>query len=142
MAAKSSMLIINHGEAAMNIKATAAGLVGVALVLVCGCSRGLPEPPDPGQARQALISALEAWQRGEKAADLQSRDPALHVADADWRQGCQLQGYKILHGQEDRASSLRVPVSLSLRDSRGKTTEKRVAYLVGTRPAITIIRED
>jgi hypothetical protein len=126
----------------MNSKATAVGAVGLALCLVCGCSRGLPEPPDADHARQALVSALDAWQRGDKAADLQSRDPALHIADVDWQQGGQLQGYKILPGQQARASSLRVQVSLSLRDSRGKVTEKRTAYLVGTRPVITIIRED
>jgi len=125
----------------MNVKSISAGLVGFMLLLVGGCTGAVSEPPSAEQAREALVIALDAWKRGEKPADLQARQPAVHVADEDWSGGCKLQAYQILPGQHEQGASLRVKVSLSLRDARGKPVEKRVAYFVGTRPVITIGRE-
>ncbi len=125
----------------MNLKSISAGLVGFTLLLIAGCTGAVAEPPSAEQAREALVTALGAWKRGEKPTDLQARQPAVHVADGDWSEGCKLQAYQILPGQKEQGASLRVKVSLSLRDTKGKAVEKRVAYFVGTRPVITIGRE-
>lgn len=125
----------------MNVKSMSASLVGVTLLVVAGCTGAVAEPPSAEQAREALVTALDAWKHGDTPTDLQARQPAVHVADEDWSAGCKLQAYQILPGQNEQGASLRVKVSLSLRDAKGKSVEKRVAYFVGTRPVITIGRE-
>ena len=65
----------------------------------------------------------------------------MHVSDPDWSEDCKLQKYRLLPDETERATTLRVKVALSMRDSRGKTADKTVAYLVGTQPAITVVRE-
>jgi hypothetical protein len=125
----------------MNVKSISAGLVGFTLLLVGGCAGGVAAPPSAEQARESLVTALDAWKRGDKLADLQACQPALHVSDGDWSEGCKLQAYQILPGQNEQGASLRVKVSLSLRDARGKSVERRVAYFVGMRPVITIVRD-
>jgi hypothetical protein len=126
----------------MGRKSTWASRVALALVLLCGCKRELTPPPGPEQACQALVAALDAWKGEEQPADLQARDPAMHVADMDWQRGWKLQSFQLLPGQEERGASMLVAAALSLRDPRGEVVNKIVAYLIGTRPVITIIRED
>jgi hypothetical protein len=120
-----------------------AGMVALfTLLLTGGCRRAtLAPPPDGQQARDVLTQALDAWKRGDKAADLQARAPTIHVADMDWRAGWKLDSYKVLTGEAEHGSSLRVNASLSLLDPKGRAAEKKVAYLIGTSPVITVVRE-
>jgi hypothetical protein len=102
----------------------------------------LPSPADPEQARQALRSALDAWQRGEKSESLRGGAPPIHVIDGDWDRDLRLARYQL--APDDRASgpNLLCPVQLSLRDGRGRSFNKRVVYLVGTDPRVSIVREE
>ncbi len=116
-------------------------LACLTLLVSSGCTRKVSvAPPDAEQARQVLTKALDAWQRGEKPADLQARE-AIGVSDRNWREGWKLQSYKLLAGQEERGSSLRIKARLKVSDSKGKAADLNVSYFVGLAPAISIVRD-
>jgi hypothetical protein len=101
-----------------------------------------PPPPDPDQARDALRTALDAWQHGSPPAALRDAAPAVHVNDPDWAAGCRLTSYQFT-GAGDRAGvELCYRVKLTLRDPKGQVVRKDTTYFVGTRPVMTVVRHD
>src|SRR5437867_3407831 len=52
--------------------------------------------PDRELARQALETALAAWQRGEPAAKIESASPKIEVVDTKRMKGQKLTKYEIL----------------------------------------------
>src|SRR5262249_37802098 len=113
------------------------------VVLAAGCGRYAPPPPaDPAAARQALRSALDAWQGGDTVEALARGKPPVHVADDDWQGGARLLNYEITGEGEMLGLNLCCPVALSLQDRGGRTVQKKVRYSVGTSPVLTIFRED
>ena len=102
----------------------------------------MPSPADPEQARQALRSALDAWSRGEKSDSLRGGAPPIHVVDGDWDRGLRLAKYYLAPDDQESGPNLLCPVQLSLRDGRGRSFNKRVVYLVGTDPHVSIVREE
>lgn len=104
-----------------------------------GCSRALPAPADPDQARETLVAALDAWKKGEKIETLPERSPPIRVRDDDWMSGWTLRSYAI-GAHEAIGRQRRVAVKLSLQDAKGKTAVKNVHYEIDTNPATVIVR--
>jgi hypothetical protein len=112
------------------------------LLLAAGCGPRPHPLADPGQAREALRTALDTWQRGSPPDALAAVAPPVHVRDRDWSAGCRLTGYQ-LAGDGDRAGiELCYRVTLTLRDPTGKVVRKDTTYLVGTSPVVTVVRHD
>jgi hypothetical protein len=116
-------------------------VVGLSFLAGCG-GQTLPSPADPEQARDALRSALDAWARGEKSESLRGGAPPIHVIDGDWDKGLRLAKYQLAPNDRASGPDLLCPVQLSLRDDRGRSFSKRVVYLVGTGPLVSIVREE
>ncbi len=112
------------------------------LILLCavGCSEPLPPVTNPEQARVALETALDAWQKGETAESLQTRLPAIHVNDPDWRSNKQLVKYQIGSGQ-GHGNSWRCEVQLTFQDSAGNATQRHIKYIIDTEPALVVVRD-
>lgn len=113
------------------------------LWMAVGCGDGAPRAAavDPTAARTALQSALEGWKGGAQPADLKNGSPPMTVQDLDWISGLKLVEYEVAgEGRSDDAN-LRIPVDLVLRDPAGGEIRKRVSYVVGTSPSITVFRE-
>jgi hypothetical protein len=114
----------------------------LALFLAAGCGGPrLPAQADPDRAREALCSALDAWQRGEPPDTLGGAAAAVRVNDPDWSAGYRLTRYEIAPGART-GLDLCYPVTLTLRDSSGKLVRKNTTYLVGTSPVPTVVRHD
>lgn len=111
------------------------------LALAAGCGGRAPRPADPDQARTAVRAALDAWARGESAETLTQRRPAIHVVDHEWRSGLRLDRYEVVADQPAGAD-LRCETTLWLRGPRETTIQKPAVYIVGTNPALTVVRED
>ena len=125
-------------------------LIGVAVVLVvlpvaallpsCG-GQTTAAPVDPGRAREALHTVLECWQKGDPIDALKSASPAIVAQDFDWMSGLRLLAFEITGDGQDDNANLRIPVQLTLRSPKGKELTKRVTYVVGTSPALTVFRD-
>jgi hypothetical protein len=114
--------------------------VMLALAALSGCGSGAAQPADPDAARAALLSALDAWKKGEPPESLGSAQPPIQVSDWRWRSGAKLVRYEI--AQRDRAvgADLRCPVELWIDAGRGKTSRELAEYNVSTHPALTVSR--
>ena len=115
------------------------GILALACATIGGCSNypAKAAPVEPAKAMSALTTALDAWQAGQKIESLASASPEIVVQDLDWMQGKKLAGYKIVGDGLSQDANLRVEVELSLGDA---STAKRVAYIVGTDPKLTVFR--
>jgi hypothetical protein len=117
-------------------------ILALTAALTAGCGPGLQAPADSGRAEQTLRTTLDAWQRGDTPESLRKATPPITVADVDWAGGYRLTGYQV-QGAGDRSGvDLRFAVTLTLKDPKGKTVQKSTAYVVGTNPALTVVRND
>ena len=118
-------------------------LLATAGPLLSGCSeeQGRAAPVDPSRARDALKTALESWKKGDTIDSLKSGSPPIVAQDFDWMAGHRLVAYEVSGEGKDDDANLRIPVRLTLRTSRGQEVKKRVSYVVGTSPSVTVFRE-
>ncbi len=126
----------------------AAGLVALAALLLAGCA-------DPSrahavnslQARDALKIALDEWKRGATPKSLESSSTPMVVQDFEWASGAKLVDYELLSEGKAEDANLRIQVKLNLSDGpaagkpQSKAAEKKVWYLVGTSPKVTVFRD-
>ncbi|HZW34477.1 MAG TPA: hypothetical protein VFF52_27380 [Isosphaeraceae bacterium] len=124
----------------------AACLLVLAAMCVMGCSgSSQAHAVDPSRAREALKLALEQWKRGAEPSSLSSSATPMTIQDFDWASGAKLIDYQLVDDGKAYDSNLRIQVKLTLDGGRGRgkgtTTEKKVWYLVGTSPAVTVFRD-
>lgn len=128
-------------------RAQAARCVALALALAAvaafgpGCSgsrRGADV--NPSAAQDALKAALEGWKKGEAPAALKGGTPTITVQDLDWIGGARLVDYRVDGEGKNNGPNLQVPVELTLKTPDGKQVQKKVSYIVGTSPYVTVFR--
>ncbi len=107
----------------------------------CGPSEAHGGPVDPKIAQESLRIVLDSWKNGEKPEQLQSPPRSITAQDLDWLKGMKLVEYKVLDDATPKGTNLWVSVDLTLTDSSSKTVHKKVRYIVGTNPAVTVFRE-
>jgi hypothetical protein len=117
-------------------------LLSLTLLLAAGCGQSLQTPAEPTQARETLRSVLDAWQRGDALDSLRSASPPIQVNDPDWAAGYRLTRYQLAPEGERAGLDIRFPAVLTLQRPNGKTLRKSAAYMVGTSPALTVVRHD
>jgi hypothetical protein len=123
------------------------GLIRLALIGIvtfgcaAGCSTNGVKPVDAVGARQALRTTLESWKKGDPIGSLKDHNPSIVAQDMDWEAGLGLIKFDVLDEGKNDDINLRVPVELTLQDKAGKEVKKKVKYMVGTSPVITVFRE-
>jgi hypothetical protein len=112
------------------------------VVSLCGCE-GAPRAPrvNSDAARAALQTTLETWKSGRTPESLKTGSPAITAQDMDWESGQTLLDFQVLGPGQDDDANLRIPVELTLKDKGGRENRKKVSYVVGTSPAVTVFRE-
>lgn len=104
-----------------------------------GCSHGGRQVPSAGPARQALESALAAWQSGHPVGKIETASPPVQAVDSGWGKGQKLSSYEILEEvtREDGRRCFKVRLNL-----QKPAVSQEVHYLVvGTSP-MWIYREE
>lgn len=117
------------------------GIMALGCLAGCSSSSGGAKPVDAVGARQALQTAMESWKKGDPISLLKEQNPKIVVQDLDWEGGAKLLSYKVLDEGRDEALNLSIPVELTLQNKSGKEAKKKVKYMVGTSPVITVFRE-
>ena len=97
-------------------------------------------PVDPGRAREALKTALDGWKKGETPAALNQYTPPITAQDLDWLAGAKLLDYGVIDDGKSIEANLYIPVALNLKMANGKEAKKKVTYVVGTSPYLTVFR--
>jgi hypothetical protein len=125
-----------------------ASLAVLATLLLPGCG-------DPSRAhavnevsaRDALKTALDGWKNGQTPESFATAASPMVVQDLEWGSGAKLLDYQLVDDGKAYDANLRVQVKLSLAGGRGKAapatdkTEKKVWYVVGTSPKVTVFRD-
>jgi len=123
----------------------AACLATLATLLLPGCSDpSRAHAVNVPQARDALKFALDEWKKGEKnPKSLASSSMPMIVQDFEWASGAKLVDYQLLDDGKAEDANLRIQAKLSLSGGQGpsKITDKKVWYLVGTSPQVTVFRD-
>jgi hypothetical protein len=126
-----------------DMKARLLLLLILALAFAPGCGGTPPsKEANPAVAREALATTLKAWKDGEKPDALAARTPPIRVADEDWLAGLRLEDFQVDPADRMIGTSLNCPVSLTLKNTTGKTLKKKAVYSVSTDPALTVIRQE
>lgn len=111
-----------------------------ASLLFAGCSERR-SPVDASRAHEALKTALDGWKKGASPSALQSGTPSITVQDIDWLAGARLVDYQVDGQGRPVEANLYVPVKLTLRTAQGKEVTRKVNYVVGTSPILTVFRD-
>lgn len=114
-------------------------LLAAAGGLIVGCFNK-SQPVVPEKAREALRTALDAWKAGASMESLSTGSAEIIAQDIDWMQGQKLISYKVEGDGLPQDANLRVDVELELAGGTGGSTKKRVSYIVGTAPHLTVFR--
>ena len=115
-------------------------LIVVMFLATVGCGGGPPPPTDKVEAVAVLRAVLDAWQSGEKPADLKDGKPSITVVDSVWAEGTKLARFEI----DDAAAQpngydLGCPTMLWLGD--GKKAPVKVRYVIALSPNKVVTRD-
>jgi hypothetical protein len=138
-------MIVTKISAGSRRRWLAAGLVVLVALPLAGCwSSSQAHAVDPPHAREALRIALDQWKKGEGPRSLESSATPMIIQDFDWAGGARLIDYQVVDDGQPQGANLRVQVNLTLNSptkGQRKTDEKKVWYLVGTSPSVTVFRD-
>jgi hypothetical protein len=120
----------------------AACFIGAALTGCGGKNYQPPPPADPALARTSLEKALDAWRLRITPEELLKAEPAITVADPDWRSGHRLVEFQLQPGEQTLGTSIYWPVRLRVVQANGYEQWLDVTYIISTNPIIHISRQD
>ncbi len=117
-------------------------VVALGALLAAGCGGGASVEsfhPAKDLARDALTTALEAWQGGrEKPGVIEETDPEVSISDGTWASGGKLKSYEIvedLPGDAPRKFSVKLTLE-------GEAAPKDVIYVVVGKNPLWVMPED
>lgn len=114
-------------------------------LLACGlsgCGQSTAPLTDVRSATLLLQRTLDAWKNGQTMAELRQLTPPTYVVDDLWQQGFMLKDYRLNDEGQPFGTNVRFQVTLLGSTNNGKATERTVKYLVATKPAQSVARED
>ena len=114
-------------------------LVLVPLVVALGCGK-THSKADVTRGEQALAAALDAWKNNEPPDRTKSLPDPVEFAD-ELRQSHTLVEYTMGKADASDPAVLRIPVSLKLKDRKGKATDRDVMFEVKLTSPVLIARD-
>lgn len=104
-----------------------------------GCGRGNRHIPSVGSARQALETALKAWQNGQPVGTIAAASPPVQAVDSGWGKGQRLSSYEILEEATREDGKRRFKVRLHLQKPGN---DQEVHYVVVGQSPLWVYREE
>ncbi len=110
------------------------------LALVSGCGGGATVEsfhPQKDLAREALDTALTAWQNGlEQPGVIDTEEPAVQLVDPAWAAGTKLTGYEVVAELPDTPRSFTVKLTLE-----GAAAPEETTYFVVGKDPLQVMRD-
>ena len=97
---------------------------------------------DASQAKALMQRIMDQWRSGGSLDELRKHSPPVYVTEDLWRNGAMLNEFSISEESELLGSNIRLKVNLKWTNKSGRAMEKSFRYIVTTRPALTIVREE
>lgn len=107
--------------------------------LAVGCGSGRPKA-DLDRAKAAVVTSLDAWKANDPPAKLKSLPDPVEFSE-ELRATHTLTAYTVGKVDGSDPELVRVAVTLSLKDKKGKTTDRDVAYEVALRSPVVVCRD-
>jgi hypothetical protein len=98
-------------------------------------------PPARDEAEQILTKALDAW-KNDRVKSLGEQEPPIRFVDQDQAAGAKLEGYEIGANMKAVGPVIDFPVTIRIRDRRGKASEVATMYQVTMAPNVAVLRND
>jgi len=118
------------------------GFVAASLILIGGCKKNLFPQESLDRARAAVESGLTSWQKGEAPQVLASRSDPVQFFDDLWTSGNRLVSFQVKDTVGDNQDNIiRCFVVLTLKDKKGRSSEREVAYQVTLKNPVVIARD-
>jgi hypothetical protein len=95
--------------------------------------------PPEGKARQALETALTAWQNGEPLDRIEGADAKIVPMDSRWRAGQKLERFEIIRADPADAGKTWFSVRLTMKPPRGQQESR---YVVIGQDPLWVYSED
>ena len=114
-------------------------LVVALVVLAAGCGKKYSKA-DVERGRTALAAALDNWKSGEPAARLKALPDPVDYTD-ELRSTHKLVDYTVDKPDATDPEVIRYPVTLTLKDRKGKTESRRIVFMVALKSPIVIARD-
>ncbi len=116
-----------------------ARLLPLLFLLPAGCGSGRPTA-DAERARQAVVASLDSWKANEPNAKLKALPDPVEFAE-ELRATHTLTDYTL--GQIDTSDkdAFRFPVKLTLKDKKGKLSEREAVYVVVLKSPVIVSRD-
>lgn len=134
-----SSLIAAVSCAGVSIWSTVVLAAVVILPGVAGCGPVRARPVDVDQARETLNVVLTHWQSGGTIEELKARRPTIIVQEPLWTSQNKLQEFRLVDQQgRPEDANWYCEVELTLGSSSGGVSKKKVTYVVGTDPVLTV----
>ena len=114
----------------------------IVLFFLAGCgSKGRNLPLDKSVAKESLIVFLDTWKNKQSVKALKDRTPSIVGLDDDWDAGKNLENYEILNMDKDDGSNVYAVMTLNFSNSDKAGKSRRVTYIIGTSPVVSIFRD-
>lgn len=108
-------------------------------LIISGCGPTRAKAVNVEMARKTLIKVLEQWQSGRTIDQLRNERPEIIAQEPLWSNGTKLVEFTLIDDgrAEDANWYCEVELSLSANGSE-KPKKKKVTYVVGTDPVLTV----
>lgn len=118
------------------------GFLAAGLILIGGCKKNRFTQENLDRARAAVESGLTSWQKGEAPQVLASRPDPVQFFDDLWTSGNRLVSFQIKDTVGDNQDVIiRCSVALTLKDKKGRTSEREVTYQVTLKSPVVVARD-
>jgi len=117
----------------------ALSLCAVLWLAAAGCGPVRARPVVVDLARETLTKVLDHWKKGGAIDELRQSRPEIVVQEPLWAKGNKLLDYTVVDQGRVEDANWYCEVELTLEPSEGgKPAKKKVTYVVGTDPVLTV----
>ena len=114
-------------------------LILISALGIAGCSSARPQS-DIERGRQAVTAALESWKANEPPQKLKSLADPVDFSE-ELRSTHALADYSLGKIDSSDRDVIRYTVALTLKDKKGKVSEREAVYAVSLRTPVVVARD-